>query len=138
MAFVQRFVLAGERAAALELNKIVSVVGSGVSLSRIIERVEARFGVIKRLDDDNLARRVEADRVEKLEALRKVVVESQDYVASTALVRTCGYDVREVEECSYSAPKVWMAKQGLQQLFASAVVFVRWAAKQFAAPASPA
>lgn len=95
--WLSRFVLCwpGSKPLALELYKIVCVIGLGVRASKIIHRVEAKFGVIKRLDDD-LAEMVESGRVQAMAALCKAVVEKHDYVACAALVRAYGYGVRQV------------------------------------------
>lgn len=48
IAFAKELIETGERAAARELNKAVSVLGGGIDPSRVISRIEEKHGISKR------------------------------------------------------------------------------------------
>lgn len=102
LEYATSLVLAGEKAAAKALNRLIDVLGSDVDPKLIIDRIESEFHLrelqIKR-------EKAQAER-DGLEQLKRVVKTSGYYADAYALAKNMGYIPTEVGGGLFTAPEI--------------------------------
>ena len=102
LEYATSLVLAGEKAAAKALNRLVDVLGSDVDPKLIIDRVESEF----HLREFQIKReKAQAER-DRLEQLKRVVKISGYYADAIALAKNLGFATTEVGGGLFTAPEI--------------------------------
>ena len=128
IAYARDAILAGDKKAALALNRLVEVMGSGVDSNLLIKKVEDEFGV--RLKQKAAFRATAKGKRESAEwhRLRGVLYRFSDYRAATMLMKLLGYELVEV---GFLFPGVTVTPpDGGTLQFADRLTFVEWAKVQ--------
>ncbi|WP_416761839.1 J domain-containing protein [Roseateles sp. So40a] len=125
LEFALKLVLAGERPAALSLNKLVSVVGNA-NPQRIIDAVEKQHGVLQRLKDIDLRTAREQEIQAAQTRLKKEVLNHRSFDACTGWLRLHGYEVVEFGGSFFMPSKVRVTKTDVEHVFETASTFIRW------------
>lgn len=125
LEFASKLVFTGERAAALSLNKLVTVVGTA-NPQRIIDAVDSKHGVLKRLREVEQQEAQERAKRAAYDRLKKDVTQHRSLDACMGWMKLHGYSVEEFGGTFFRPHKVRVSKQGMQQVFDTASEFIRW------------
>jgi curved DNA-binding protein CbpA len=125
IAYAKDAILIGDRKAALALNRLVDVMGSGVDAKLLIKKVEAEFGVRRK----QLAASISIGEGRRL---FRSVCSVNDYRASVMLAELVNYEVVEGSHGLFSFGGIKVTLPSGQLLaFDSKLPFVEWAKAHF-------
>lgn len=131
LEYATSLVLAGERAAAKALNRLVDVLGSDVDPKLIIDRIESEFH-LRELQAKREKARAERDG---LEQLKRVVKLSGYYADAIALAKNFGYTATEVGGGIFSTPEIDIKTPTQETIrLKNSCAFVYWAQQNLCNP----